>query len=76
MQVNQGIIFVVFFEKRRLKAAGLRCPTPILLRLHVLVMEFIGIFLNLFLFLKYILNKIKVVEEEVDVISLDTEQNK
>ncbi|KAL2928101.1 Serine/threonine-protein kinase RIO1 [Bienertia sinuspersici] len=24
------------------KAAGLRCPTPILLRLHVLVMEFIG----------------------------------
>uniref|UniRef100_A0A803L7K0 Serine/threonine-protein kinase RIO1 n=1 Tax=Chenopodium quinoa TaxID=63459 RepID=A0A803L7K0_CHEQI len=26
----------------RLKAAGLRCPTPILLRLHVLVMEFIG----------------------------------
>ncbi|KAK7824197.1 serine/threonine-protein kinase rio1 [Quercus suber] len=27
----------------RLKAAGIRCPTPILLRLHVLVMEFIGI---------------------------------
>ncbi|KAJ8449579.1 hypothetical protein Cgig2_005601 [Carnegiea gigantea] len=27
---------------RRLKAAGLRCPAPILLRLHVLVMEFIG----------------------------------
>ncbi|MCL7034110.1 hypothetical protein MKW94_004317 [Papaver nudicaule] len=26
----------------RLKAAGIRCPTPILLRLHVLVMEFIG----------------------------------
>ncbi|XP_061371537.1 uncharacterized protein LOC133314113 isoform X2 [Gastrolobium bilobum] len=26
----------------RLKAAGLRCPTPYLLRLHVLVMEFIG----------------------------------
>ncbi|KNA20895.1 hypothetical protein SOVF_048200 [Spinacia oleracea] len=26
----------------RLKAAGLRCPTPVLLRLHVLVMEFIG----------------------------------
>lgn len=26
----------------RLKAAGLRCPTPILLRLHVLAMEFIG----------------------------------
>lgn len=26
----------------RLKAAGLRCPAPILLRLHVLVMEFIG----------------------------------
>ncbi|RYR15249.1 hypothetical protein HN51_067155 [Arachis hypogaea] len=26
----------------RLKAAGLRCPTPLLLRLHVLVMEFIG----------------------------------
>ena len=27
----------------RLKAAGIRCPTPYLLRLHVLVMEFIGI---------------------------------
>ncbi|KAG6747196.1 hypothetical protein POTOM_049577 [Populus tomentosa] len=26
----------------RLKAAGIRCPTPVLLRLHVLVMEFIG----------------------------------
>uniref|UniRef100_A0A5B7BJ02 Serine/threonine-protein kinase RIO1 n=1 Tax=Davidia involucrata TaxID=16924 RepID=A0A5B7BJ02_DAVIN len=26
----------------RLKAAGIRCPTPTLLRLHVLVMEFIG----------------------------------
>ncbi|XP_059444632.1 uncharacterized protein LOC132176444 [Corylus avellana] len=26
----------------RVKAAGIRCPTPILLRLHVLVMEFIG----------------------------------
>ncbi|KAH9329491.1 hypothetical protein KI387_001599 [Taxus chinensis] len=26
----------------RLKAAGIRCPTPILLRLHILVMEFIG----------------------------------
>ncbi|KAI3902791.1 hypothetical protein MKW92_052155 [Papaver armeniacum] len=26
----------------RLKAAGIRCPTPILLRLHVLVMEFVG----------------------------------
>ncbi|KAG6394992.1 hypothetical protein SASPL_145583 [Salvia splendens] len=26
----------------RLKAAGIRCPVPILLRLHVLVMEFIG----------------------------------
>ncbi|KAG9159752.1 hypothetical protein Leryth_007767 [Lithospermum erythrorhizon] len=26
----------------RLKAAKIRCPTPILLRLHVLVMEFIG----------------------------------
>lgn len=26
----------------RLKAAGIRCPTPHLLRLHVLVMEFIG----------------------------------
>ncbi|VFQ87516.1 unnamed protein product [Cuscuta campestris] len=26
----------------RLKAAGIRCPTPIILRLHVLVMEFIG----------------------------------
>ncbi|RWR87056.1 serine/threonine-protein kinase RIO1-like protein isoform X2 [Cinnamomum micranthum f. kanehirae] len=26
----------------RLKAAGIRCPTPYLLRLHVLVMEFIG----------------------------------
>lgn len=26
----------------RLKAAGIRCPTPFLLRLHVLVMEFIG----------------------------------
>nr|GLL22132.1 serine/threonine-protein kinase RIO1-like [Ipomoea trifida] len=25
----------------RLKAAGIRCPTPLLLRLHVLVMEFI-----------------------------------
>ncbi|XP_010521624.1 PREDICTED: serine/threonine-protein kinase RIO1-like [Tarenaya hassleriana] len=27
---------------RRLHAAGIRCPTPLLLRLHVLVMEFIG----------------------------------
>jgi len=27
----------------RLKAAGIRCPTPHLLRLHILVMEFIGI---------------------------------
>ncbi|KAI3971211.1 hypothetical protein MKW92_006342 [Papaver armeniacum] len=26
----------------RLKAAGIRCPTPIFLRLHVLVMEFVG----------------------------------
>lgn len=26
----------------RLGAAGIRCPTPLLLRLHVLVMEFIG----------------------------------
>ncbi|XVF54688.1 hypothetical protein PTKIN_Ptkin05aG0200900 [Pterospermum kingtungense] len=26
----------------RLKASGIRCPTPLLLRLHVLVMEFIG----------------------------------
>ncbi|KAJ9559538.1 hypothetical protein OSB04_004698 [Centaurea solstitialis] len=26
----------------RLKAAGIRCPTPFMLRLHVLVMEFIG----------------------------------
>ncbi|XP_026431214.1 serine/threonine-protein kinase rio1-like [Papaver somniferum] len=26
----------------RLKAAGIRCPTPIFLRLHVLVMEYIG----------------------------------
>ncbi|CAI0627631.1 unnamed protein product [Linum tenue] len=26
----------------RLKAAGIRCPTPYLLRLHVLAMEFIG----------------------------------
>ncbi|XP_024024900.1 serine/threonine-protein kinase RIO1 [Morus notabilis] len=26
----------------RLKAAGIQCPTPLLLRLHVLVMEFIG----------------------------------
>lgn len=26
----------------RVKAAGIRCPSPILLRLHVLVMEFIG----------------------------------
>ncbi|XP_058093209.1 uncharacterized protein LOC131239498 isoform X2 [Magnolia sinica] len=26
----------------RIKAAGIRCPSPILLRLHVLVMEFIG----------------------------------
>ncbi|ESW11889.1 hypothetical protein PHAVU_008G067600 [Phaseolus vulgaris] len=26
----------------RLKAAGIRCPTPHLLRLHILVMEFIG----------------------------------
>ncbi|OMP04805.1 RIO-like kinase [Corchorus olitorius] len=25
-----------------LKVAGIRCPTPLLLRLHVLVMEFIG----------------------------------
>ncbi|KAI8019686.1 Serine/threonine-protein kinase rio1 [Camellia lanceoleosa] len=28
---------------KRLKAAGIRCPTPLLLRLHVLVMEFICI---------------------------------
>lgn len=27
----------------RLRAAGIRCPAPLLLRLHVLVMEFIGI---------------------------------
>ncbi|CAA2990467.1 serine threonine- kinase RIO1-like, partial [Olea europaea subsp. europaea] len=26
----------------RLRAAGIRCPAPLLLRLHVLVMEFIG----------------------------------
>ncbi|XP_078168539.1 uncharacterized protein LOC144563046 [Carex rostrata] len=26
----------------RMKAAGIRCPTPLLIRLHVLVMEFIG----------------------------------
>lgn len=26
----------------RVKAAGIRCPTPLLLRMHVLVMEFIG----------------------------------
>ncbi|KAL3845476.1 hypothetical protein ACJIZ3_002879 [Penstemon smallii] len=26
----------------RLRAAGIRCPAPVLLRLHVLVMEFIG----------------------------------
>ncbi|CAA7404698.1 unnamed protein product [Spirodela intermedia] len=26
----------------RVKAAGIRCPTPVLLRLHVLVMDFIG----------------------------------
>ncbi|GFP80234.1 serine/threonine-protein kinase rio1 [Phtheirospermum japonicum] len=26
----------------RVRAAGIRCPTPLLLRLHVLVMEFIG----------------------------------
>lgn len=26
----------------RLKAAGVRCPTPVLLRMHVLVMDFIG----------------------------------
>ncbi|XP_059657399.1 uncharacterized protein LOC132303962 isoform X2 [Cornus florida] len=26
----------------RLKTAGIRCPTPLILRLHVLVMEFIG----------------------------------
>jgi hypothetical protein len=26
----------------RLKAEGIRCPTPQLLRLHILVMEFIG----------------------------------
>ncbi|KAI8529208.1 hypothetical protein RHMOL_Rhmol12G0206700 [Rhododendron molle] len=26
----------------RIKAAGIRCPAPLLLRLHVLVMEFIG----------------------------------
>ncbi|XP_078432899.1 uncharacterized protein LOC144704361 [Wolffia australiana] len=26
----------------RVKAAGIRCPTPLLLRLHILVMEFIG----------------------------------
>lgn len=26
----------------RLKAAGIRCPTPIVVRLHVLVMEFVG----------------------------------
>jgi len=36
--------------KCRLKAAGLRCPEPILLRLHVLVMEFIG---NVLILLKW-----------------------
>nr|GMD74946.1 serine/threonine-protein kinase RIO1-like [Ipomoea batatas] len=30
------------FREKVLKAAGIRCPTPLLLRLHVLVMEFIG----------------------------------
>lgn len=30
------------FWNCRLRAAGIRCPAPILLRLHVLVMEFIG----------------------------------
>ncbi|KAL3504320.1 hypothetical protein ACH5RR_034161 [Cinchona calisaya] len=29
-------------NRMRLKAAGISCPTPFLLRLHVLVMEFIG----------------------------------
>ena len=32
------------FGEIQAEAAGLRCPTPILLRLHVLVMEFIGSF--------------------------------
>lgn len=31
----------------RVKAAGIRCPMPFLLRLHVLVMEFIG--MNVFI---------------------------
>ncbi|PHU17614.1 hypothetical protein BC332_13309 [Capsicum chinense] len=46
--------FILFFQKDtssdlenvldslKAKAAGIRCPAPILLRLHVLVMEFIG----------------------------------
>jgi hypothetical protein len=37
------IVFNMVTVNCRLKAAGIRCPTPILLRLHVLVMEFIGI---------------------------------
>ncbi|KAL0369289.1 UNVERIFIED_CONTAM: Serine/threonine-protein kinase rio1 [Sesamum calycinum] len=31
-----------FRQKLTLRAAGIRCPAPLLLRLHVLVMEFIG----------------------------------
>lgn len=31
-----------FRNLKRLKEEGIRCPTPILLRLHILVMEFIG----------------------------------
>ena len=32
-----------FLTRYRVRAAGIRCPKPLLLRLHVLVMEFIGI---------------------------------
>ncbi|XP_051128087.1 uncharacterized protein LOC127249370 [Andrographis paniculata] len=32
----------------RLRVAGIRCPVPLLLRLHVLVMEFIGTYVRLF----------------------------
>ncbi|XP_040996006.1 serine/threonine-protein kinase rio1-like [Juglans microcarpa x Juglans regia] len=36
------LVFNTVVVKCRLKAAGIHCPTPILLRLHVLVMEFVG----------------------------------
>jgi len=37
------VYLTLFIFDCKLKAAGIRCPTPYLLRLHVLVMEFIGI---------------------------------